>query len=379
MSRPSATWRMSAVAAVLVAATITVLGSTATLDALLADPFLTRADPVRPQPIGDVADAEIAIDFSPSEVMLSPSGAAVAAIEYDGNYQGRTVHVGKPGQPFKTFRGSSALFVDDRRLFVIDSALGKAVLRLVDADTLSAIWEKTLDITGGVLSIDRQGTTWQLLGYGREDLIVGISGPIATGEHSRLEWQLPGTSAGSTGFPIWASGSRLLVRSTNYDSATVRWPMLGPLGMWLTPWHGETSLLLIDGASTRELWRSSFDVNCYPSSFIDSAPICSGYDGSRTHIASLDPQDGALTPLAKFAEVSSVEYARDWLIGWSGIEPFAWHVPSRRLIMLDRNSDRGDYGGYLVSGDDVVGVVLAEVGTATIRIYRGVLGPAAIR
>jgi Zn-dependent protease with chaperone function len=377
VSRASAKWRASTVAAVLIAAALTVTGSTAALDAVMADPLLMRADSVNPQPLAAVADAEHEIDFSPSEVLLSPSGVVVAATEYDGNYQARAVHVGKPGQPFKTFRGGAALFVDDRRLLVLDSGAGKAVLQLVDADALGAIWEKTIEITGGVLAIDRQGAAWQVLGYGGHELIVGISGSIATGEHTRAEWRLSGTSDESTVFPIWAAGPRLLVRSTNYDRASLSWRWFGQFGMWLAPWHGETSLLLVDGASTRELWRSSLEVNCYPGSFTDAPPICSGYDGSRTHVAALNPEDGALTPLAKFGEVASVEYIRDWLIGWSGIEPFAWHVPSRRLITIERSDS--NYGGYLVSGDDSIGVVHAAVDTATIRIYRGVLGSEAIR
>jgi len=149
--------------------------------------------------------------------------------------------------------------------------------------------------------------------------------------------------------------------------------------MWLDPWDSETRILSIDHTSARELWHSTLEVNCLPGSFADQPPICSGYDGSRTHLASLNPETGALTPIAKFLGLTaSLSFDREWVTGWVGARPIAWHIPSRRMIRLE-GSGRADNSGYFVSGDQALAVIEADVQASTIHIYRGVLASTATR
>ena len=248
----------------------------------------------------------------------------------------------------------------------------------MDVDALAVTWEKPLDITSGVLSIDRAATTWQVLGYTGKGRFVRITGPIADGEIVRHEWRVTSADPEFAAFPLWASGPRLIVRATAYHRAGLSFERFGRWAMWLDPWNSETRLLSIDGASARELWHSTLDVNCLPGSFADQPPICSGNDGSRTHLASLDPETGVLTPIAKFHGAAvSLSFEREWVTGWAGARPFAWHVPSGRMIELDGN--RRDYGGYFASGDEALAVIESDVDISTIRIYRGVLASTATR
>ena len=337
MTRPEPKWKAAALAAVIVAGASVAMSSTDTLDALLDDPFLAGVEPVAPVPLAGSADAEVKIDFYLGQALLSPSGLAVA-VTGDEDHEG-TIHLGKPGQLLKEFRGNTGLFIDDQRLLILDSSPGKTGLQLVDVDRLTVVWQKTLDITSGSLSIDRAVTMWQMLGFGGRNRLVRISGPIDGGDVARDEWVVTDTDSAFTAFPLWASGSRLLVRSMAYNRMGLSRQMLGQWSLWLDPWSSDTKLLLIDGASTRELWRSTLTVNCFAGSFADLPPICSGDDGSRTHLASLNPDDGALTPITKlFSEMVSVAYEREWLTGWAGARPFAWHVPSGRMIR--RQSER---------------------------------------
>ena len=377
MSRQEPKWKAAALAAVIIAGTSVAISSTRTLDALLDDPFLAEVEAVESEPLARTADAEVMVDFYAGEVLLSPSGLAVAVMGDED--QEHAIHVGKPGQALKEFRGNAALFIDDRRLLILDSVPGRAGLQLVDVDRLAATWEKTLDITSGALSIDRAATTWQVLGYSGKGRLVRITGPIDDGEIVRDEWRVTSADPESAAFPLWASGPRLIVRETAYNRMGLSWQRLGQWAMWLDPWDSDTRLLSIDGASARELWRSTLEVNCLPGSFADQPPICSGYDGSRTHLASLNPETGALTPIAKFpGGTVSLSFEREWVTGWVGARPFAWHVPSGRMIRLEDNR-RANYEGYFVGGDQALAVIEADVDASTIQIYRGVFGSTATR
>ena len=376
MSRPEPKWKTAAVAAVLIAGASVAMSSSRTLDALLDDPFLAAVDAVESEPLVRTADAEVKVDFYAGEVLLSPSGLAVAVM--GDEEQEQAIHVGRPGQALKEFRGSAALFIDDRRLLILDSHSGETGLQLVNLDTLAVTWEKTLDVTSATLSIDRAATTWQLLGYSGKGRFVRITGPVADGEIARHEWRVTSADPEFAAFPLWASGARLVVRATAYNRMGLSWEQLGRWAMWLDPWDSETRLLSIDATSARELWHSTLEVNCLAGSFADQPPICSGNDGSRTHLASLNPDTGALTPIAKFAgATASLSFEREWVTGWARTRPFAWHVPSRRMIRLD--DSRRANGGYFASGDHALAVIESGVDGSTIHIYRGVLASTATR
>ena len=128
MTRPEPKWKAAALAAVITAGVSVGMSSTNTLDALLGDQFLVDVDAVEPEPLTRTPDAEVKVDFYAGEVLLSPSGLAVAVM--GGEEQEQAIQVGKPGEPLKEFRGSAALFIDDRRLLVLDSSPGKTGLQL---------------------------------------------------------------------------------------------------------------------------------------------------------------------------------------------------------------------------------------------------------
>jgi len=86
-----------------------------------------------------------------------------------------------------------------------------------------------------------------------------------------------------------------------------------------------------------------------------------------------------LTPIAMFFDTAvSLAFEREWVTGWVRTRPFAWHVPSRRMIRPEGNR-HGDEHGFFVGGDGALAVVDSDVATSTIRIYRGVLASTATR
>jgi Zn-dependent protease with chaperone function len=351
-------WRISTVFAVVAAGIFALAGSTQALDALLVDPFLQPSPYLEAKTLAG-RPATFTLELVPEEVVLSPSGVAVAAIVHPDHDS--AVHAGRLGAPLRRYDGHAALFVDDRRVLVADRRRGASTVRLVDVDTGVEAWAAHLDLVNVTLSVDRNGQTWHALGIGAENQTARVSGDLAGAATERREWNVP-VDEESTDIPIWSSGSTLLVQSTEFVMPGLAAARLGPWAYWLNPWRSESRLVLFNDRGSRELVHSKLEVTCLPGSFAGEPPVCEAFDGSRTHMAMLDVASGTLTPLARIGRRVIAEYARGWLTGWNGRRPFALDPSTGALFELEGDS-------RFAVADRVLAVVTSGDTSTTLRIY----------
>jgi Zn-dependent protease with chaperone function len=379
--RPAAAWRSAAASAVLIAGGLTVMGSTTALDAWLDDPFLSQSVTLDERALADLPSDSFRFDLGYGDIVLSPSAAAIAVVVDDERHE-RSVHIGRPGQPLREFAGDHALFLDEANVLVLERGRASTTIRMIDAAAQRVVWERSLEVLGASLAVDRGGTSWQALGVTTANHPVRITGARDGAITGRREWTSPQLEEDSAEFVLWSRDQRVLVNSREYVRVGRASPALGPMSLWLlNPWRSESRLVMFENGDPRELLHTVFDVNCHAGSFIGEWPICEAYDGSRTHVSLVNPEDGAVVPIAMLQARVSLDFVRGWATGFAGGRPFAINPSTRERIVTDwRHDGEGEGPGYFVNGDTILGLAISSERASRVDLYRGFAsGRAAIR
>jgi hypothetical protein len=90
----------------------------------------------------------------------------------------------------------------------------------------------------------------------------------------------------------------------------------------------------IDEHGERSSYDSKLDVSCLPDVLPTGSLACTAYDGSRTHIVTIEAGTGRVTGLGFLdgqfiTDHSSVE---GWLSGWNVGRPVAIHLPTAAVF-----------------------------------------------
>ena len=371
--------RWPAMASLLAGAAIATIGATQTLDIVLDDPFLAGMKEPAATPLTGQPASEFTLDFSPSTLLLSPGARAIAAIEEDENER-HTIHIGRPGAALIPVAADTALFVDDERLLVAVKNRDTTSVRLIDVDEpATPVWEHSLKAANVGLAIDRATARWQALGQGIDKVLVAATGSLDGRHADERQWDHARGREHSNYWPLAAAGSRLLVSSTSYESN------LGRLGSWgyllgITSYRSETEFLTIDSGTTSRLHSSTLQVTCRTSAIVEEGPVCSAWDGARSHLARINA-DGSLTPLAMFTTIGTFDVSRDWVTGWART-PFALHLPTGALVTLrSRCCNDEDFAVLMAAAGDTLAVVSSKASSegSTVRLYRSPVGRSAMR
>ena len=371
--------RWPAMASLLAGAALATLGATQTLDIVLDDPFLAGTKTPAATLLAGQPSSEFALEFSPTELLLSPHARAIAVIEADENEK-HTIHIGRPGAALVAVDADTALFVDDELVLLAVENRGTTTVRLIDADEpATPLWEHPLKAANVTLAIDRAASRWQALGHGFDKTLVLAAGSLDGGRVDERRWEYPQLPERSHYWPLAATGSRMLASSTSYETN------LGRLGRWgflfgLNAYRSETEFLTIEGGATSRLFSSTLQLDCNASTFIEDGPVCSAYDGTRSHLARLNA-DGSLTPLAMFPTMGTFDVSRDWVTGWRRT-PFAFHLPTGALVTLrSQCCNDADYAVMMAAAGDTLAVVSSQASSkgSIVRLYRSPVGLSAMR
>jgi heat shock protein HtpX len=372
-------WRWPAMAALVMGGALATIGATQTLDLILDDPFLADTKEPAATPLAGEASSEFTLDFSPFELLLSPGARALAALEEDENER-HTIHVGRPGAALVPVAADTAVFVDDERLLLAVENRDATTVRLIDVDhPATPVWEHSLQAANASLALDRGASRWQALAHGLDKTLVAVTGSLDGGPANERRWQYPTVHEGANYWPLAAAGSRLLASSTSYQNT------LGRFGSWgyllgINSYQSTTQFLTIDTGTTSPLFASRLQLNCRPSALVEDGPVCSAYDGTRTHVARLNA-DGSLTPLATFSTISTFEVSPGWVTGWART-PFALNLATGQVFTFSsRRGPEGEFPFLMTAAQDTLAVVFSNASglTTTVRLYRSPVGRSAMR
>jgi hypothetical protein len=348
------------------------VSSLAFLDAFGRDPFLVDAPSMVAEPIETAALGEFSLPDSTTRVQLSPDGQFVAALQESEEDDDRaaTFHLGRLGEPLKTVAGDVVRFLDDGTALIVESDRDGTTLRQVRLNsTLDVLWRQRVpELQGAGLSLSRNDA-WHLQGWDREEAIMRADGVIGAAEFHQRRW--PVTYARDAWInAMTTAGPEPLVVETRYDRGLLqRLPARAwMLGLMLHAGTQQSRYWLAGGASARPLGESRLGADCSTGA-ADGALICSVYDGARTRLLRLDPDDGSVSGIGVF---DGHFFAEDdaiggWLTGWHDASAVAVDLVNRRVVQLPH--DDAVAGALSVSGGRLAAVVM-DGGNVNLRVYR---------
>jgi hypothetical protein len=196
------------------------------------------------------------------------------------------------------------------------------VLREIDLDAANAVtWELPIPNVGVTnLSVSPAGDAWRLYGRTRDNVMVRVDGTVGESAIERREWKLA-SAANSYAWVVASNGDQALVVETRFRSGPL--DGLAPLASaWFFPSDRTTTVLRrVTSSAVTDAAVSRLRPSCDVSPVIGEPPVCVAFDGTRSHIFTMDENTGALAARAVLdgrAFLSPVQ-AGGWTSGsWNG-------------------------------------------------------------
>jgi heat shock protein HtpX len=375
--------RYAAAAAGLAGASVAVLGSTVFLDAVVKDPFLVAASPVKWMAIDAPPLAEFDVPFDIEQLRLSPHGRLVAARpttpeESDRNSApASTIHVGRPGGMLTPMEAVDLAFLDDRRamrLVVEGSRAEVQEVRLDGAPTVS--WRQPIErVRWGSIGVEPGAKRWSVTGRADDGSLIHASGIVGEPGVKMAAWD--GTSEdGGWVAAIGVRGDAALVVEHQYSYGP--FPLdsrFAALAILMARPLSVTRFARLRGTERADSQQSLLDARCLADPFDDGQIACTAFDGVRTRIVAIDPATAAVAPLASVEGrfVAMTGAAGGWLTGWTGSTPTALRPFTREAIRAPAPLD--DVVSGIAASDAAIGTVVSTDSGSRVRIYPLVPAP----
>src|SRR5262249_11021784 len=309
------------------------LGSTTFLDRFGSDPFLVDAPSIAESTVPSAALNEFTVPFQVSGMWLSPAAGYIAIASEDRDEK-ISIHAGHVGGPLENFEADDAVFVDERRMLLLEEGHGASTLRVVDlgADNHET-WRARIAVEGSRLWIDRSSATWRLLGTNSSGDVVRAEGHVGDDAVRTERWSPPG---GSDHFVVLsASRGHVLALETSHRGSLQRYGGPQAVGARVEPERWETSRFWALHDSGNEAFSTSrLSMTCASSVAGSDETICAAYDGTRTRMVAVDPAARTVRPLA--SAVGRVylrgEVDQGWIVAWWDWRPAIFQPSTRQAI-----------------------------------------------
>ena len=345
------------------------LGSTAFLDRFGRDPFLADAPPVEELTVPPTALSEFSVRFQVGRMWLSPAAGAIALASEDRDEK-ISIHAGRVGGPLADFEADDAVFVDERRLLLIEEEPGLSILRVVDLGMDDReTWRLRVPIESSRLWIDRTSATWRLLGSDSNGDIARAEGRIGDDSVRSEGWTALGGRGGHR-VVLSASGGQVLALETTHDEPVRRHLGLQRLAPLVEAEPSETSQFwAITDRGREALATSRLSMTCGGAVAGDEETICAAYDGTRTHLVVADP--ATRTVRLRATAVGRVylngEVDEGWIVGWWDWRPALFRPATRQAIRAP-SAERNRVTQLAVSGKRLA-VASVDGRGSIVRIY----------
>jgi len=332
--------RIAALATVLAAAVMTSIASTSFLDRFGTDPFLLHTRPLRWVSLDTTPIVALDVPSNTLGIALSPSAeyVAVSSTNNDRDMTGE-VQVGRVGGTLSSRKADGVRFVSDDELLSVTSQGHSAVVQAERfAGSSEVIWRREIEnVSEPALSLNLATRRWSLIGWDGEDTIVRIGGRVDGSDFEEKRWSLEHDREGYVD-AMTSSGSEALVHETRYEPGLLSRTLssrstLAPMILYLSA-RQVSHFSTIGEHGERSSYDSKLDVACLPDVLTHGGLACTAYDGSRTHIVTIESGSGRVAGIGflegRFvADHSSVE---GWLTGWAVGRPVAIHLPTAAVF-----------------------------------------------
>jgi hypothetical protein len=326
--------RRGAAAAASIAVVLTAIASTTFLDRFGSDPFLVRSAPVRWSVLDASPVQTFAVPAGASRIELSPDGRYVAVYrnyDPDGGHEPH-VQVGRVGNPLVSIAADDIAFVNDDALLMVRSGTGETTVSARRLGSSSdVIWQQVVEsLSQASLSVDRAGGRWQLLGWNGEDTIVRIEGGLDGSGIEEHRWPVAQDRDGYIA-AMTSAGSDALILETRYEGTVMgrAMPSQWTWAQLLMPPHVASRYAMLSEQGRQQSAYSKLDVQCAADLVATGTLACTAYDGSRTHIVTIDAT-GRVRGVGHLDDrfVGEQTMVPGWLTGWVNSRPVAIHLPT---------------------------------------------------
>lgn len=373
--RPHRAWRLAAIPIALVGVMMGVAGTGTFLYAFGRDPFLVSQRPLPIETLTSTPAADFTIPAMVSDLRLSRSGRRMAVLTHPAATgivttvsvaTTSTFSVGAPGSEFASLSANDVLFLDDQQLLTLSVAGTDSVVRRVTLPAQTVDWEQQVpNVHLARLSYRADTQRWLVTGMSLEGRLVAIEGSVGAKDARRREWNI----ADQAGWPdaLAVDGDNVLIAQRQVELEGLSWTMLFMFD------HMQTRLTRITPSGTSKIAASQLDTSCSDRAFDAARLACLAFDGTRTHVLSVDPTGVALPVGSLKGHFVSYRPTRDgWLSGWltSGrwlnSTQLAVNIVSGRAIAIRREL-RAD---ELTVVDGTAGVLSHSGMSTRVRLYR---------
>jgi hypothetical protein len=176
----------------------------------------------------------------------------------------------------------------------------------------------------------------------------------------------PQTSTNRWTEAIAASADTALVAERRYEFGALTRTWLRRFAPMLARPSVDTHLWRLRRETRTEIAHSQFETGCAATG---EGLVCAAYDGTRTHIASVAIETGAVTPVAtldgRFSPGDSE--AGEWITGWWDTTPAAIRTGTRDAFRAAASGD--DFPILVAPGEAVVAVVSSTDDGSRLRVY----------
>jgi Zn-dependent protease with chaperone function len=360
--------RYAAVPVAAIGVATAFIGSSAFLDRFVDDPFLAPGGDVTVTSVTGAPLTEFAVSFDVSDLWLSPTGRHVAIASEDKDEE-VVIHAGPAGGRLTEFVAEDAVFVDERRVLLLDRGRRASTLRVVDLDAGNVdVWSREVPVSGARLSFDRASARWRLLGWSGAAAIASVEGRVGSDGVRETRWTYPGLAPTLQTLAV-ASGDVLALESRYRPHPLAA----GLFGRWVTMvqpgFHSETQFWSISQRNHRQFAHSRLDLSCGGLSLDEAGATCAAYDGTRTRFFAIDPTSERLTALASVAGQFSVRHQFDggWIGGWWQGGPVVLRPAAREAIRIQPRGTSRPY--HIAIAEHVIGTASVGVNGLTIGVY----------
>jgi hypothetical protein len=296
-----------------------VAGSTTFLEHFSRDSFVAPAERLTAAPITAAPFAEFSVPFVVSGIQVSRDGRHIALRSEDQD-EHATFHVGLLNGPLAAFEGEEGVFIDDRRLLLLDQQPRGAFLREIRIDrSCQVLWQQVVPgLLSARLSFDPASNRWRLLGWNNTGDVVRAAGTVGGTAIETEQWSaFRGREQQADTVPT--SGRDAIVLEIIVQPRFRRLGRWRPLTTLLAPFTRlETRLWAVGSGGAREIAASPLPVTCDGALRSDELPVCAAFDGTRTRLFAVDADTRRLTPAGWLPGrfILGSHAGNGWLTGW---------------------------------------------------------------
>ena len=209
---------------------------------------------------------------------------------------------------------------------------------------------------------------WILTGRDEQERIVRASGVVGQPGFEQRTWNAPEDKNGWID-AVGTHGNAALVVQKRYDYGVLGLPVVTRLPAGLIKMYPEAHLWRLGSGTRVQAGRSLLDVGCLAEAMADSSLLCTAFDGTRTRILAVEPEQGAVTAIGMIEGqfYADAVIARGWLTGWSDGRPTAIRLATREAFRPPRQED--EFVNLVAPAEHVIGTAaMLDEGTR-VRLY----------